>query len=436
MSRPENCPTCGTKLGPAHARSAMQSCTACNQMNPSGFSYCGFCATPMENTEMRAQIAELAAPPGGWPNLTSELVEVRFYLQQGLFDDAYELLSILQKRHPGHPQLSELARRPKVARRVDTGVMALVDSVLAESANLVSKMPRRAAPRHSAPAQGGADRTDVHSVVPEDEPTTARAPRPKTGSQRSARGSGAQPTVETARPASGSHRSTRPSSGSSPRAAAPAEPTPARREPTRIYRAVEPPAGTRTAPQAAPARPSPAAAQRSPSAGTRGEPSSPRAVVQAPAISQPATGRASSAPRAPSAPVSASRPAAPVSASRPTVAASAPARASQAAAPAAAARAQPAVTGRTVISKPPQSGHTVVVDALQVPSPFHEADETQARRGGSRRRRDAEAAPAAAAQPAAAPAEPPAAEPAAAEPKTDQPRRRTTFGEHVLNRLR
>jgi dimethylhistidine N-methyltransferase len=36
----------------------------------------------MEDTQMRARMSELAAPPGGWPSLTSELVEVRFYLQQ------------------------------------------------------------------------------------------------------------------------------------------------------------------------------------------------------------------------------------------------------------------------------------------------------------------------------------------------------------------
>lgn len=427
MSRSENCPTCGTKLGPSHARAAMQNCTACNQMNPAGFIYCGFCATPMESTEMRAQIAELAAPPGGWPNLTSELVEVRFYLQQGLFDDAYELLSILQKRHPGHPQLTELARRPKAARRVDTGVMALVDSVLAESANLVAKVPRRAAPRFTAPAQGGSDRTDVHSVVPvEDEPTTARPQpqRPKTGGQSTTRrATGGQPTTST-RTASGSHRAAadapsprRTSTGSNRTAAA--EPAPAqRREPTRIYRAVEPPAARASAPAPAPARPSPAAAPRSASAGTRGEPSAPRAVVQAPAIVSPPTGRASSTPRAPSAPASTSR-----GATTP--------RAAEPASPVSSA-AEPAVTGRTVVQRPPQSGHTVIVDALQAPAPFAAVEEPQpSRRGGSRRRRDAEpAAPAAQAAPAT-----PAEAPAAAA-KTEQPRRRTTFGEHVLNRLR
>ncbi|MBC8071093.1 MAG: hypothetical protein IAG13_22400 [Deltaproteobacteria bacterium] len=159
MSRHEICPSCGTKLGAAHSRGRVRTCSSCHRSNPSGFSYCGFCATPMEDTQMRARMSELAAPPGGWPNLTSELVEVRFYLQQGLFDDAYELLSILQKRHPGHPQLDELSHRPKPVRRVDTDTIALVDSVLAESANLVGKMPRRAAPRWKAPAASASPRT-------------------------------------------------------------------------------------------------------------------------------------------------------------------------------------------------------------------------------------------------------------------------------------
>ncbi len=166
MSRTETCPTCGSKLGPNHARPKERVCSACHKGNPEGFSYCGFCASPMETTEHRARILEAAAPPGGWPNLTSELVEVRFYLQQGLMDDAYELLSILQRRYPGHPQLVDLARKPKAATRVDTGVLALVDAVLAESVNLVAKIQRRQAPKWQAPSAPGPDRTQVHTTVP------------------------------------------------------------------------------------------------------------------------------------------------------------------------------------------------------------------------------------------------------------------------------
>lgn len=371
MSRSEICPTCGTKLVATQPRHATRVCTACSRSNPGGFSYCGFCATPMENTEMGARMADLAAPPGGWPSLTSELVEVRFYLQQGLFDDAYELLSIMQKRHPGHPQLTELARRPKPTRRIDTGVLALVDSVLADSANLVAKVPRRAATPFSAPAQGGAERTDVHSVVDTEEEQTraARAPKPpKTGPQSPTRRSGPQRTVAPAatptRATTGSQRA-KPNSGAQrtttgpkptpqaprvavPRAAAPEPAAAAPRERTRIYRTVEPPPSTRTA------TPAPVAASRA----ARG----------------------------------------------------------------------PAVTGETVVSRPPQSGHTVVVEALQSPAPFPaREDETRAPKG-SRKRNGA-----APAKPAPAPPEPAAA---AAEPEQPEPRRRARFGEHVLNRLR
>lgn len=372
MSRPEICPTCGTKLSATQPRPESRVCSACSRSNPAGFNYCGFCATPMENTEMGARMADLAAPPGGWPSLTSELVEVRFYLQQGLFDDAYELLSIMQKRHPGHPQLTELARRPKPTRRVDTGVLALVDRVLADSANLVAKMPRRAATRFSAPAQGGADRTDVHGVVepPQEEQTTARAAKPpKTGPQSPTRRSGPQraatpsatptsaPTTgsQRAKPNSGSQRTTMgpkptppaPRPAAAPRAAAPAAP----RERTRIYRTVEPPASTRNA------TPAPVAASRA----ARG----------------------------------------------------------------------PAVTGETVVSRPPQSGHTVVVEALQSPTPFPAQQEAAAAPKGSRKRNVA-----APAKPVAAAPTPSAPAAAPAEPEPPEPRRRARFGEHVLNRLR
>lgn len=397
MSRSEICPTCGVKLAPTQPRPEIRVCTACSRSNPAGFSYCGFCASPMENTETGARMAELAAPPGGWPSLTSELVEVRFYLQQGLFDDAYELLSIMQKRYPGHPQLTELVRRPKPARRVDTGVLALVDTVLAESANLVAKVPRRSAPRFSAPAQGGPDRTDVHTVVPADDATTTatRAPkRPKTGPEATTRRSGAQPKVPT-----GSQRTTPKTTTGSQRTGAPqaetrapkaeagapkaeaGAPTPVRREPTRIYRTVAPPPGARpvTIPPSAP--PIGASTQRQPSGSRPAVPQGdapPVRSVQAPPVRVPA------------------------------------------------------VTGQTVAQRAPQSGQTMVVDVLHAPAPFPEPAEPAPTRAGKRRR--GEPKPAAAA-PAPAAAAPTPAEPAAAEDKP-APRRRTTFGEHVLNRLR
>jgi hypothetical protein len=328
----------------------------------------------MESTEMGARMAELAAPPGGWPSLTSELVEVRFYLQQGLFDDAYELLSIMQKRHPGHPQLTELSRQPRPTRRVDTGVLALVDSVLADSANLVARMPRRAATRFSAPAQGGAERTDVHSVVDprEEEQTTTRAPKTgKTGPNSPTRRSGAQPRAAAAtaapatgrstgsqrtaaKPNSGPQRTTaaaRTSTGSQRGAAAEQPAAPPPRERTRIYRTVEAPPATRQ--------------------------------ITAPPV--------------------------------PTSRAPRPAPVSE----------------NTVISRAPQSGHTVVVDALQHPAPFPTPEEST--RGGKASRKRGAAAPA---KPEPTPPTPPPSTAPADEGEKPEPRRRARFGEHVLNRLR
>ncbi|MBK6922063.1 MAG: hypothetical protein IPH07_32005 [Deltaproteobacteria bacterium] len=444
MSRSEICPTCGTKLGPTHPRAAMRVCTSCQRSNPEGFSYCGFCASPMENTEMRARMTELAAPPGGWPNITSELVEVRFYLQQGLLDDAYELLSIMQKRHPGHPQLSELVRRPKPSKRVDTGVLALVDTVLAESANLVAKVPRRAAPQFQAPSPGSPNRTDVHAPVEPaarsssstrartgktgSQPTSAPAPKPVASpspieSSRAARtASNAGTPRTTTRAPSGSQ-----SAPTGPQAQAQArsegEPIPVARERTRIYRTVD----------------------------------APGAVRQAPPIAVPPSSASTRA-------ASGSHPTTPETAG-PAVSGSIASRSSGAHTPVAA-QPVPRVRidppkGGTQIRPVPQTGNTMVVDALQPAAPFaggeavaegDEADgaiEAEANaeaesavsssrraRGEKRRRRNADA-PAAKPAPAPAPAPSESATAGASPDAEESPRRRrTTFGEHVLNRLR
>lgn len=48
MNAPKSCPTCGTTLGPSHA-DALSRCDACQQLNPRGFHYCGFCAALMHS---------------------------------------------------------------------------------------------------------------------------------------------------------------------------------------------------------------------------------------------------------------------------------------------------------------------------------------------------------------------------------------------------
>jgi hypothetical protein len=165
----ENCPTCGSPLT-ALNRAELRRCNSCRRNNPAGFLYCGYCAAPMEHTEIRARLAEVAAPPGGWPNLAGDLTEVKFFLKQGQLDEAYDLLSILQRRYPGHPDLADFARSTEAAPRPDAEVENLVDTVLAESSTLGGKLPRRRATPWDAPSSDPIERrgrklTTAHEVV-------------------------------------------------------------------------------------------------------------------------------------------------------------------------------------------------------------------------------------------------------------------------------
>ncbi len=165
----DNCPTCGTKLGPLRDHDRVRRCDACRRPNPKGFNYCGFCAAPMENTALRAKMSELAAPPGGWPSLARELIEVKFFMDRGELSEAFEMVQVLRQRWPGHPELRELhdltpSSRPK---KIHTQVNRVVDAVLANSADWNDKPVRRAAPRWQAPAEAGGDgRTQGHVAVP------------------------------------------------------------------------------------------------------------------------------------------------------------------------------------------------------------------------------------------------------------------------------
>lgn len=160
------CPTCETRLTALHDKKLWRTCNACNRTNPKGFPYCGWCASPMENTEMRARLSEVATPPGGWPSLASELVEVRFFIAQGNFADAFELLAILKQRYPLHPQLEDFTKSPHNIR-ADTGVQQVVDGVLANSRSLSeTQVPRRAAVRWDAPqAKGTPHSTGSHLPI-------------------------------------------------------------------------------------------------------------------------------------------------------------------------------------------------------------------------------------------------------------------------------
>jgi hypothetical protein len=306
----------------------------------------------METTEHRARILELAAPPGGWPNLTSELVEVRFYLQQGLMDDAYELLSILQRRHPGHPQLVDIARKPKAATRVDTDVLALVDAVLADSVNLASKMPRRQATKWNAPSTPGPDRTQAHTTVSSSARAEART-ESRTEARTESKSSAKTPTKpnKAATRESGKHASTGKQKHTAKTGGQKTTAIPQRPSPT----------STKTK----------SGAQKS--AGITGR----RPVAAAPPRGRTELYKVGDAPLQ--------------------------------------AGAKPL---------PPNSGHTVVVDALQPATPFEPvAEEAPSKRGGKsgRKRPPEERAP--------------TPEPEASEGESAK-KRRVSFGEHVLNRLR
>lgn len=170
MKPRETCPTCGTTLGPLHDPENLRHCDACQRPNPRGFRYCGFCAAPMETAAEQVERAEMAAPAGGWPNLSRELVEMRFFLDRGALDEAFELLAILRERHPGHPELAEYSRGATGGNlRADTQVHRVVDEVLAGSPSLSSSsLPRRSVPQWNARAGDEVDevKTQAHAAVP------------------------------------------------------------------------------------------------------------------------------------------------------------------------------------------------------------------------------------------------------------------------------
>jgi hypothetical protein len=150
----------------------MRRCDACRRPNPRGFNYCGFCAAPLENTAMRAEMSKLAAPPGGWPSLARELIEVRFFVERGDLGEAFEMMQVLRLRYPGHPELTELSDLTPSSspKKVHTQVNRVVDAVLAGSADWAGKPLRRAAPQWQAPATestGGA--TQSHTALRRDE---------------------------------------------------------------------------------------------------------------------------------------------------------------------------------------------------------------------------------------------------------------------------
>lgn len=92
-------------------------------------------ATPTLTVGARPDKPSLA-PPGGWPDLSDDLAEIRFYVDQGLEDDAKAALDDLRERHPGHPELDALAAEldASAAPASQSGAKPLMDLVTEEDA--------------------------------------------------------------------------------------------------------------------------------------------------------------------------------------------------------------------------------------------------------------------------------------------------------------
>jgi tetratricopeptide (TPR) repeat protein len=70
-----------------------------------------------------------ASTPSVWPDLQDELAEIRFFLDQGLDDDARAALGDLERKHPGHPEVAKLQAefdRDTVGPQPDSGAKPLV----------------------------------------------------------------------------------------------------------------------------------------------------------------------------------------------------------------------------------------------------------------------------------------------------------------------
>jgi pilus assembly protein FimV len=114
------------------------------------------------------------APAGGWTDLSDDLAEIRFYLDQGLDDDARAAIEALGEDHPGHPQLAALSREIDAARAqkvsFDSGSKPLLDLVTEEDqeadAYLSAIFAGGKKKKQAAPAEG---RVEVTAVASEGE---------------------------------------------------------------------------------------------------------------------------------------------------------------------------------------------------------------------------------------------------------------------------
>ncbi len=160
------CPTCGGHSFGSQLPQPLRKCAACACESPSAFTFCGHCGQRFS--------LQGAAHEQSWPSLAGELVELRFFLQQGQLSDAHALLELLRRRYPGHPELGAFERTHR--SYVAPELHAVVDQVLASSNLLEERVPRRAAPRWDAPRAGAvtSTRTQVHEAVPKKSPLPLR----------------------------------------------------------------------------------------------------------------------------------------------------------------------------------------------------------------------------------------------------------------------
>lgn len=85
----------------------------------------------------RSSVVEVRAREA-WPDISDEIAEVRFFVEQGLDDDAEGALEDLRERYPGHPALAELERQKSetetALRSMQSGAEPLLDLVSEEDA--------------------------------------------------------------------------------------------------------------------------------------------------------------------------------------------------------------------------------------------------------------------------------------------------------------
>jgi len=134
-----------------------------------------------------SEVAEILAPPDGWPDITDELSEVRFSALQGVDAGVLAELEILRAKYPGHPEVEVLAAELAVAEDVLAAENALSPE---DSLELPIGVPRRTRPPvapapapvttsvDGPPPLGRFPITQPPSSSPSQPPSRAGVPRP------------------------------------------------------------------------------------------------------------------------------------------------------------------------------------------------------------------------------------------------------------------